>query len=441
MNKKIVSVLTALLIVTMAVPVFADNHMEDKVKVTGEVKSVFQVGSYSDNVDAAADLWADGEVLDGPDMDEYPAKKAFYQEISFNVAAMVNNNINFDLAVDTLTNNFAKTATENGYGAIGSDETDLAMDTATLTVSDSVSTLKIGDVGGFHADYTFIDDEDREGMTLDTVAMNSDVTAFVLGDNGNGAADFYGVTATRDMEAMALTAKVLHANDYNNMNVTNLVGAVETDLTNAVSANAKLVMNNWKNNNTDNDDGDTFMSAGVTAEMNDALTLNGKMEMAGEKFKGVADGTEGANTSLYEASADYAMNDANTVTGTYTLVADDDEPEDKSTVEVAVENVVGAYTNTASIAMTSNDDFAKKSDVTLIKVGTEYAMDAATLSANLTNKSADAGNDLTYITAGLDQDISENVNWNTTFDYVTGTNTSDVDADGMSLETALTVSF
>jgi hypothetical protein len=443
-NKKIISVLTALLIVAMAVPVFADGHMEENVKITGEVTTIFQVGSYDDEVDAAANLWADGEVLDDPDMDEYPAKKAFYQEIGFNVAGMVNENINFDLAVDTLANNFTATATENSYGDQGADSTDLAMDTATLTVGDDVSTMKLGDVSDFHADYTFIDEEDREGMTLDTVAMGSDVSAFVLGNNDNGVADFYGMTATRDLGTATATAKVLNAQDYARMNVMNLVGALEADVTDMIAVNGKLVMNSSENlatNSDKSDKSDTFMSAGMTANMNEALTVNGTMEMVGEDFEGVADDTEGANTEMYKVDADYALGAANTVSGAYTLVADDDKDEDKSTIEASLENVMGAYTNTASISMTTNDEFAKDSDVTVMKVGTEYALDYATASAELTNKSADADKDLTYLTAGLDQQISENVNWNTTVDYVTGTNTADVDSVSTSLETALTVSF
>jgi len=103
---------------------------------------------------------------------------------------------------------------------------------------------------------------------------------------------------------------------------------------------------------------------------------------------------------------------------------------------------MGAYTNTASIAMVTNEG-RTDGDETVIKLGTEYAMDVATVSAGLTNKSADNGNDLTYLTAGLDQQIAENVNWNTTFDYVTGTtddsNYNGVDSAATSVETALPV--
>jgi hypothetical protein len=319
------------------------------------------------------------------------------------------------------------------------------MDTATLTVGDDVSTMKLGDIAGFHADYTFIDDEDREGMTLDTMAMGSDVSAFVLGNNDNGVADFYGMTATRDLGTATATAKVLNAQDYAGMNVMNLVGALEADVTDMIAVNGKLVMNSSEIVATNSDKSDTFMSAGMTANMNEALTVNGTMEMVGEDFEGVADDTEGANTEMYKVDADYALGAANTVSGAYTLVADDDKDEDKSTIEASLENVMGAYTNTASISMTTNDEFTEESDVTVVKVGTEYAMDSATASAELTDKSADNDNDLTYLTAGLDQQISENVNWNTTVDYVTGT-TNDiddngVDADATSVETALTVSF
>ncbi|MBM7556955.1 hypothetical protein [Halanaerobacter jeridensis] len=461
-NKKIVSVLTALLIVTMAVPVFADNHMEDKVKVTGEVKSVFQVGNYSDNSQAAAELWADDDALDEnyqDDPDLFPAEKAFYQEMSFNVAAMVNENINFDLALDTITNNFAATAGDYG-DPIPNPNTDaeknLSMDTATLTIADDVSTLKIGDVAGFHADYTFIDDEDRQGMTLNTVAMNSDVSAFVLSDDSDapaGPADFYGVTASRDLANSTVTGKILHANDFDVddngtlVNVTNVVAAIDTNVNENVTANGKLVFNDGE------DDSDTFMSAGVSAAMNEALTVNAKTEMMGEDFAQVQGDTEGPGTDLFEVSADYVLDDANTVTGAYTMITKDGEDEDKNTIEVALENVNGAYTNNASIATTANDGYDDDTDVTVIKVGTEYAMDDATLMAELTNQSADSNNEFTYIKLGYDQQITENITWNTSLGYIDGTTASDsnnlidsgvatgADADSTDLETSLTVKF
>jgi len=440
-DKKIIAVLTVLLIVALAAPVFAANPSEDNVEITGEVTTIFQVGSYSDEVEAAADLWADGEVLDSPDKDEYPAKKAFYQEIGFNVAGRVNNNVDFDLALNTLSNNFAATETENGYGKQGTDETNIAMDTATLTITDDISTMKLGDISDFHADYTFLDEEDREGMTLETKSNGSNLSAFVLGNDDNGTEDFYGMTVSRNLGTAVATAKILQGEDLEDgdLKVTNIVGAVETDLTDMTSADAKIVMNNWEDDM--DDDSDIFMSAGVSANMNEALTLNGRMELVGENFKGVADDTEGADTAMYKVDADYALGAANTVSGGYTLVTGDDKAEDKSTIEASLENIVGAYTNTASISMTTNDEFVEDSDVTIIKVGTEYAMNYATASVELTNKLADVDNDLTYLTTGLDQQIAKNINWNTTFDYVTGTNTADVDADSTSLETALTVNF
>ena len=448
MNKKIVSVLTALLIVTMAVPVFADNHMEDNVKVTGEVKTIFETSNYGDEEDAAAHLYKDDDVLDDPDPQDYPAEKRFYQEIGFDVKGMVNDNITFDLALDTLYNQFTEQKVADS-SLVGPESTnsDLKMDTATLTISDDVSTLKFGDIGGFHADYTFINDEDREGMTLDTKAMGADVSAFVLGDNDANDDDFYGVMATKDLETAKVTGKVLHASKFDHdkgtLNVTNLVAAVEADLTDMVAVNGKVVSNSWEDDNSNADDSDTFMSAGMTAEVSDALTVNAKTEMVGEKYAAVADDTEGYDRDLYKVDAEYALDDNNTVTGAYTLVASGraGEDEDKTTIEASVENIMGAYTNTASIAMTTNDGYSEDTDLRVIKLGTEYAMDAATLTADLTNQSADDDHDFTYLTVGLDQQITDNVNWNTSFGYITGTTDGDVDADANDFETSLTVNF
>ena len=473
-NKKIVGVLTALLIVTLALPVFADNHMEDKVKITGEVKSVFQVGGYGDNENAAIALLEDDDALDEDSFDDpdlFPADKAFYQEIDFSVAGMVNDNISFDLAIDTLANNFTTVEGPSYQGVTLGDQgdaNDLVMDNALLTIADDVSTLKIGDINGFHGDVYFVDDEDLEGMEMTTAMSGNDVRVFMGGNsNYNGSeydgdfenTDFYGVTVGRELDVATVTGKV-YQRRKDGESVTDLAVAADADLTDMVAVNGEIVSSD------DSDaDSDTLMMLGTDVKVSDTVNVNAKMEMAGEDFTSVAgDLEEDSDYDLYTVGGEMKLNTNNTMGASYTMVTPgetlDGDEEDKSTIELTLDNTMGAYTNNASIAMTTNDGYVDGQDVTVIKLGTEYAMDAATLNAELTNQSSDDfDNDFTYLTVGLDQQISENVTWNTSLGYITGTANAEIDytdtngdvqtyatlddedGDATTLETSLTVKF
>ena len=483
MNKKIVGVLTALLIVALAVPVFADSHMEedyveDKVEITGEVKSVFQVGSYGDNEDAAVTLLEDDDALDEDatdDPDLFPAEKAFYQEVDINVAGMVNDNITFDLAVDTLTKNFtAVEGPENDatpsttLGDQGANS-NLNVDTALLTVSDDVSTLKVGDLAGFQAGVHFIDDEDVEGMELTTAMNDAEVRAFVAGednDAGDDAAnqnDYYGVTYKQNFTDAYLAGDVYTARE-NGKAVSAFGVEGEMKATDAMTVGGEVIVSdadkdtdlNATKDDYDGDgvdealDGDTLMRVNADYAATDALTLNAKVEMVGEDFapNHYHDLEETTDYDMFVLGGEMVVDENNTVNASYTMVTPGDKlsvvkggDEDKSTIEVGMENITGDYTNNASIAFTTNDTYTDNSDVTVIKAGTEYAMDAATVSAEITNQSADNDNEFTYLVLGYDQQVAENVTWNTEAAYLDGTTAADVDGESTHLETALTVSF
>ncbi|GAB6137349.1 porin family protein [Halanaerobaculum tunisiense] len=486
--KKIVGLLTFVLVLGLAVPGFA---AEDNVEITGTVDTIFEVGGYGDNTDATKELWADDDVLDEDyeeDPDLFPAEKAFYQEIGLNVAGTVNENIAFDLAIDTLTNNFTKV---EGPGVLGnpvtedgkSDASDLVMDTALLTIDTAASTIKLGDMNDYGAETYFIDEEDVEGAEVSTAIAGNDVTGFVVSDNDdfkekiNGedeeveGIDFYGVKATKNLEIADLTGKIYQAR-VAGYDVTNLAVAGEKEM-NALTLNGEVVANSAdeevasfaaKNDTAatalnQDAEGDALINLGADYKVSDVLSVNGTVEKVGDEFVAVAhDLEEDADYELYEVGAEYKLDTATNVSGSYTMVQPGNSLEDKyeddetkKTIEVALDNTRGAFTNTASVEMTTNDAYAEDTDVTVISLGTDYAMtDATTVTADLVNQSADDkyDNDFTYLTAGLDTQVSENVTWNTEAKYVSGDAynddgevTIDDEGEGSALTTKLSVNF
>ncbi|WP_018248142.1 hypothetical protein [Orenia marismortui] len=448
--KKFSLLLTFALVLALAIPAFA---VEDNVKITGEVKTIFEAAGYGDDSAATIELWEDGDAIDEDsttDPDEFPAEKAFYQEIDFAIAGMVNENITFDLAVDTLVNNFTTVEGPVVNGAVLGDQgesDDLVLDSALLTLSDEVSTLKFGDMADFHAETYFIDEEDLEGMELTTAINGSDVRAFVVSENDDFAAtDFYGVTVGRDLGKVNLTAKVYQARSEGE-SLTNLAVAADLALSNSVTVDGEIVSNDA----SQGDQGDTLVRANVNAALTDAVTLNAGVETVGEKFATLSthDLEEAADYSLYTVGADYALNTNNTLGATYTMVTPGDtfgvNAEDKNTIELALDNVNGAFTNTAAVEFTTSDDYTDGHDVTLITLGTEYAMNGVTtLSADLVNKSDDnngAELSYTYLKAGLDHAFSETVNWSNEVRFITGETAAEKDGEGSTFRTELSVKF
>jgi len=471
--KKISLLLTCALVMALAVPAFA---AEDNVKITGEVKTVFEIGNYSSGEEAATvNLWADDDALDldnpfdgdgDGDMDDYPAEKAFYQEIDFNVAGNLDN-INFNLAVDTLTNVFSETSTYNDptYGKFGvyEDDQDIVMDTALLTVSNEFATLKAGDLEDYNNERYFIyDDEDMEGVEVTTNVSDYAVKAFVLGEDdddqgdSNDGSDYYGVTATKNFANGSFTGKLFHArtasvDDIGDLDkVTDVAGALTYDVNDVFTVNGEVVFNSWENG--DSDDNDSLFNLGANYQATDTVTLRGKFETVGEQFAApLNDLEETADYDLFNVGADFVVNANNTLKADYTLVSPGDElanlkggDEDKNTVELSWDNVSGAFTNTASVEFTAKDGYADNTDVTVFTVGTKYAMsDVTTVTGKIVNQSADDyyDNEFTYLAAGLNTKLSDSISWNTEAKYITGSDKNDKDGEGNSVKTVLAVSF
>jgi|GEM_PF-2130288 len=458
--KKISLLLTFALVMTLAVPAFA---AEDNVKITGEVKTVFEKGTYGDDVDATTTLLADGDALDldnpakgeDGDEDDFPATKAFYQEIDFAITGAVNENVTFDLAIDTLVNNFTTVSGPSYNGVIlgdqssgNTDDSNIQMDTALLTLNSGVSTLKLGDMSDYAVDTYFVDEEDMEGMELTTNLSGNDVKVFMTSENDDFAGqDFYGVTVGRNLGALNLTGK-LYATREASDNVTNFAVAGDYTVNDMVTVNGEVVLNDadqgfsGDSDSANNAEGDTAIFLGADFVVSNALTVNAGLESVGEEFVSVAgDLEEDYDYDLFTVGASYALNNANTLGATYTMV-DHNKDENKSNIKLTLDNVRGAFTNTAAIELVANDGYESfDDDATIITLGTEYAMsEVITLNASLTNKSGDL-NEFTYLTAGLDAKVAKNINWSTEAKLIDGTTKDDKDGEGSTLTTKLTVSF
>jgi hypothetical protein len=443
--KKISLLLTIALVMALAVPAFA---AEDNVKITGEVETVFEVGHYGEDADTTAELWADGDALDldlADDSDDFPAERAFYQNIGLNIAGNVDS-ISFDLAVDTITNSFAN-STRVPYNNVelgeADDESAFKMDTALLTLTNGFATLKAGDLGDFAVDPYFIDEEDMEGVEVTTNVADYAVKTFVLGEDDSNGNDYYGVSATKNFANGSYTGKLYHARAASK--VTDLAVAATVDVTDVFTVNGEVVFN--RSEVADESDSDSLFNLGASYQATDVVTVRGEFETVGENFKAPLNDLEEDNDySKFNLGADFALNPNNTVKADYTVVDHADNSEKKNTFELALDNVNGAFTNTASVEFTTNDNYKENTDVTVFTLGTEYAMsDISTVTGKLVNKSTDKAHEdgdlsYTYLVAGLDQKISDNISWNTEAQYITGEK-NDEDGEGNSIKTKLVVSF
>jgi len=451
--RKISLLLTFALVIAVTVPAFA---VVDNVEITGEVETIFEIGHYGEDEDTTAELWQEGDVLDidlpetgdRKDGDDFPAEKAFYQTIGLNITGNVDN-IKFDLAVDTITNSFAEATrvpySNTGYDLGENDDTNqFKMDTALLTVTNDVSTLKAGDLNGTKVDKYFINDEDMEGVDITTTVADVDVRSFVLGKDEKED-DFYGVTVAKDFGATKLTGKLYHAREAAEK-VTDLALEANATVSNALTVNGQLAFNSAKEADTTS----SFFNVNANYVLTDMVTVRGEFETVGEDFVSYYNDLEKDDDyNKFNVGSDFALNDNNTLKADYTVYDHANDPEKKNAIKLALDNTTGAFTNTASVEFIKNNGYEENTDITVLTLKTEYAMsDITTVTAKLVNQSADdvsANNDYvkyTYLAAGLDHKLSDNISWNTEAKYITGSNCDDTDdGEGNSLKTKLKVSF
>ncbi|RCW50797.1 S-layer homology domain-containing protein [Halanaerobium sp. ST460_2HS_T2] len=454
---------------------------QDKIEFGMDIKTQFEVANYGETdveKKAALDLLSDGDAIDedyrpGEDPDKFPSEKAFFQEYDFNMNGALGD-AEFNLAVDTITDVFTEEDYPLDLTTSESDSPDFKMDSAYLEVAYENFDFKLGDHGDFAVAPYFNDEEDREGIEMTTSYMDTNIRTFVLGSDASSGdpeddEEYYGIEVGRDLEFGTLTGKAYHVRDAavdflgnaSNKNETTILAAQLENLmiVDQFKLGGEVAFSSWDDETNNIDDNDSYMVLNGEYYATDALTLAGKVEVVGENFVGpYNDLEEDNNYNLYNLGAEYVLNKDNTITGAYTLVDYDPGAEEKSTIELGLENVTGKFTNNIGAEFTMNDDYTDDYETTLITLGTEYIWDETlTLGAELANKTKDeAGTDVityNYLTAFADKGLTENVSWKTEAIFIDGTvgvgfedvygnpYTTEEDGQATGLTTSLSVSF
>jgi hypothetical protein len=495
---------------------------EDNIEFSGVVTTYAQVGSYGDDDEqaATAEALADGDVLDadlsnngGGDYDDFPAEQAFYQEIDLLLNGSLKG-INFDLAVDTITNGFTDYEGYNydGYtdvlGAQG-DGNSIDMDTALLTLTQDNWTVKIGDMGDYDVDDSayFYDVEDAEGIEFTGPVYGLDLKAFAINyDDGNvNSSDegdsfdqsddlYYGVTVSKGfMNNTVVTGKVYQADlDSADEKVTDIAVAVSTDLTDSLTLSGEAVYNELDEADTD----DSMFKIAANYIYTDTLSFRGSYQTVGDEFNGgkdhsadvQADMEEDYDFDKYTLGTTYVVNSNNSLAFDVAMVeydADDafsqdfarnnsysrDTDEDKYIYSIGWNNTYGKFSNHAALKYIENDYYTDEVDdnTTVVELGTVYDWTANTnLRAKIINKNADLYDNegiwdkdmnFTYLKAGIDHQLTDNITWITDVQYITGDvdqlnehdgneinnvysiNGNNADIDGNFVTTQLSVSF
>ena len=435
---------------------------EDNIEFGMEVTTSFEVANYGEDAaerQATLDLWSDGDALDEDymtDPDVFPSEKRFWQDYAFNINGALGD-AEFNLDVDTMTNMFSDEDVVDvlrNTGYTGEDDSKgFVMDSALLTVEYAGATMKAGDHGDYGVARYFNDEEDLRGLEVTKNYYDIDWTFLAAGeDTDNGSeTDVYGVTAAKDMDFGTVTGKAYQARLVGDQITTFGIELEDAALTDVVTVGGEVAYND----NTNQDESDVYVMVNGEFVATDELTLDAKAETVGENFYGYnPDFEEDRDYNLYNVGAEYVLNENNTITGAYTFVQPGDstyyntnQDEDKSTVDLGLENEYGAFTNNASVSYTMNDTYVEDYTTTVIELGTEYAWnETTTLGAALVNKNED--NDGTnvrnynYLKGTMDKELADNMTWNTEAKYIVGEEGDpEVDGEGSALTTSLTVSF
>ncbi|RAK09787.1 S-layer family protein [Halanaerobium saccharolyticum] len=476
----------------LAAKVDAMDVPEDNIEFGMDVTTSFEVANYEDETNeklvASMLLWADGDALDldmpvannaydandlantadgyidrltannfpqtgedWEDGDALPSEKRFWQEYDFNI----NGNLGeakFNLDVDTFTNMFSEEDSAFGYQEL--DSKDFVMDSALLTVEYYGATMKAGD----HADYGvaryFNDEEDLRGLEVAKNYYDIDWTFLAAGEDTDDGSetDVYGVTAAKDMDFGTVTGNLYQARLGGDQISTVGIGIEDVVLTDVVTVGGEVAFND----NTAQDESDIYAMVNGEFAATEELTLDAKAETVGENFYGYnPDFEEDRDYNLFNIGAEYVLNENNTITGAYTFVQPGDSAyyavnadEDKSTVDLGLENVYGDFTNNASVSYTMNDNYLEDYTTMVIELGTEYAWnETTTLGVALVNKNEEDENgdnviNYNYLKGTLDKELADNMTWNTEAKYIMGdVGINEVEGEGSALTTSLSVSF
>jgi polyhydroxyalkanoate synthesis regulator phasin len=459
----------------------------------------------------------------GGDYDDFPAEQAFYQEFDFVVNAEVSGiNLDFvvDTITNGFTDyegyNYDKY--EYVLGDQG-DGKDIMMDTGRLDISKDNWMLKIGDMDDYDVDENayFFDVEDAEGVEFTGPVYGLDLKAFAIGfdegadnDDPSRENEYYGAAATKDFGKTQVTGKVYQGSidgksfvnngeTVNGETVTDVAVAVQSALTDALTVSGEAVYNQLDEADTD----DSLFQINADYKLSDIWSFRGSYQTVGDEFNGgsaeFTDGTDyftGVESDLeedydfdkYTLGTSYVVNDNNSLDFDVMMVeyAGDDAfsddfaadnsldrktDEDKMEYGVGWNNVYGKFTNHFKVSYIENDYYtdAIDDDATVVELGTEFPWtEKTTVSASIVNKQADLYDNkdiwdkdmqYTYLTAGLDHKLTENISWLTDVMYITGDvdqlnehedndkinnnydYSNNADIDGSFITTSLSISF
>ncbi|PUU87413.1 MAG: S-layer protein, partial [Halanaerobium sp.] len=414
----------------------------------------------------------------GGDYDDFPAEQAFYQEFDFVVNAEVSG-INLDFVVDTITNGFTDYEGyryDNYEYVLGDqgDGKDIMMDTGRLDISKDNWMLKIGDMDDYDVDENayFFDVEDAEGVEFTGPVYGLDLKAFAIGfdegadnDDPSRENEYYGAAATKDFGKTQVTGKVYQGSidgksfvnngeTVNGETVTDVAVAVQSALTDALTVSGEAVYNQLDEADTD----DSLFQINADYKLSDIWSFRGSYQTVGDEFNGgsaeFTDGTDyftGVESDLeedydfdkYTLGTSYVVNDNNSLDFDVMMVEHEtDQPpvqglagkanEDKMEYGVGWNNVYGKFTNHFKVSYIENDYYTDviDDDATVVELGTEFPWtEKTTVSASVVNKQADLYDNegiwdrdmqYTYLTAGLDHKLTENISWLTDVMYITG---------------------
>jgi polyhydroxyalkanoate synthesis regulator phasin len=492
---------------------------QDNIEFTMDVTTQAEIADYGDNDNekaAAIALLEDGDAVDETyqpgDADEFVSESAFFQEYDMNIAGNLGE-AEFNLAVDTIANVFMEEEPALDLPS-ETDSNEFTMDTALLEVSYDVHNFRIGDLDDYHVTDYFIEDEDVEGLEMTSEFMGNDVKAFAVGSaeypeyptyEDKDDEKFFGTEIARDMDFGRVTGKLYHARDIDNDsnstdmedNEYNILAAQIEDVmfTDEFTMGAEVAFSDWETSAYDtmkdmNGDGTktpetinaasdsgTFVRVNGEFTATEDLTINGKVEVVDENFRGPYQDIEDPyDYDLFELGAEYVVNENNTLTGSVAMVqvgdlrkseieyeADGttptgDKEDDQMTVDLGWENVYGKFTNNVGVQYVQGEDNIKDYEETEVNLGTKYDWSetlavGADVTYNMETKAAGDLKDYIYLTAFADKELADNVSWNNEVFYLTGTVdetgvtvhnvpvTAGTDGDAMGMTSALTVSF
>jgi hypothetical protein len=334
------------------------------------------------------------------------------------------------------------------------------MDTGRLDISKDNWMLKIGDMDDYDVDENayFFDVEDAEGVEFTGPVYGLDLKAFAIGfdegasnDDASKKDEYYGVAATKDFGKTQVTGKVYQASiDAKDETVTDVAVAVQSALTDALTLNGEAVYNELSEADTD----DSLFQIGADYKLSDIWSFRGSYQTVGDEFNGAGTDFTGVQSDLeedydfdkYTLGTTYVVNDNNSLdfdvmmveheTGQPplgTLITTNEKAnEDKMEYAVGWNNVYGKFTNHFKVSYIENDYYTDviDDDATVVELGTEFPWtEKTTVSASVVNKQADLYDNegiwdrdmqYTYLNAGLDHKLTENISWLTEVMYITG---------------------